>query len=443
MAEETDSPPLVVILGCTGTGKSKLAIEIAKEIDGEIISADSIQVYKGLDIITNKVTSNEQAVIPHYMINIVEPSEQFSVVQFKAKALPIIDDIIERQKVPIIIGGTNYYIESLLWQNLIEEETQTSKVSTNSQEVENRPQKKDELVQVFTENKSENVSLCKHNDEMDPSPDPLYQKLIEIDPAMARKHHPNDTRKIKRSLQVFEHSGVTHSELITRQQVQQGATTYGGPMRFQNVCVLWLQCDLNILDERLDARVDTMIEQGLVKELVEFHNSWKSGSAKQKLLNTFGIFQSIGFKEFREFLESENPLVQVNSDLFDKCVDSMKRATRRYARKQIKWVTNRFLGRPSTCAPDVYCLDATDLERWQLCVLEKGLNIVHNFMSGEEILEQSLERIDSNVASKHSRYICSVCNKRTIIGDKNWSVHLRSRSHRHYQKKAKRNEMKT
>ena len=191
MAEETDSPPLVVILGCTGTGKSKLAIEIAKEIDGEIISADSIQVYKGLDIITNKVTSNEQAVIPHYMINIVEPSEQFSVVQFKAKALPIIDDIIERQKVPIIIGGTNYYIESLLWQNLIEEETQTSKVSTNSQEVENRPQKKDELVQVFTENKSENVSLCKHNDEMDPSPDPLYQKLVEIHPAMFLDNAPN------------------------------------------------------------------------------------------------------------------------------------------------------------------------------------------------------------------------------------------------------------
>lgn len=425
-----------------------MAIEIGKEIGGEIISADAMQVYKGLDIITNKVTKEEQAMIPHHMIDVVESNVKFSVMQFKRMALSIANDIFKRQKIPIIVGGTNYYIESLLWDNLIEETTLTNETCTKSQEMENvkltdkdveHMSRKDDTTSDF----SSELSGVPGSGEQLGSQSPLYQKLVEIDPVEASKLHPNDTRKIMRSLQVYERCGIIHSELKSQQQKQVGATVYGGPMRFKNVCILWLQCDREILDERLDARVDKMLEQGLVEELLAFHNSWKSDSADVKTQVTEGIFQSIGYKELQEFLNSENPVDQKSGELFHKCLESIKSATRRYSRKQIKWITNRFLGRPTTCAPDVYGLDATDLGKWESCVLEKALNIVRKLMVGEKVPDEALNRVNSNAASKHSRHICAVCNDRTIIGDKNWTVHLHSRSHRHYKKKAKRSEAKT
>ncbi|RUS86250.1 hypothetical protein EGW08_005992, partial [Elysia chlorotica] len=112
--------PLVVVLGATGAGKSKLAIEIAKSFAGEIISADSMQIYKGLDIISNKVTEEEQAEAPHHLISYLNPDHKhYNVVDFRDAALPIIDDLFSRSIMPIIVGGTNYYIESILWDFLI------------------------------------------------------------------------------------------------------------------------------------------------------------------------------------------------------------------------------------------------------------------------------------------------------------------------------------
>jgi tRNA dimethylallyltransferase len=135
-------PLIIVILGCTGTGKSKLSIEVGRRIGGEIISADSMQVYKGLDIITNKVTLEEQASIPHHLLDFVETNEKLSVVEFKTIALDVISDIITRQKVPIIVGGTNYYIESLLWENLIDEaRAGAGEIRSKFRKVENEERK--------------------------------------------------------------------------------------------------------------------------------------------------------------------------------------------------------------------------------------------------------------------------------------------------------------
>ena len=124
-ALKTFSNPLIVILGSTATGKSKLGIELAKKLNGEIISADSMQVYKGLDIITNKVTKEEQDLIKHHMIDLVIPPAEFTVVDFRDQALDIIQKLFAQNKVPIIVGGTNYYIESLLWNFLMEEGEKT------------------------------------------------------------------------------------------------------------------------------------------------------------------------------------------------------------------------------------------------------------------------------------------------------------------------------
>ena len=441
MAAKTSErePLIVVILGCAGTGKSKPSIEIGREVGGEIISPDSMQVYKDLDIITNKVTAEERAIIPHHLLDFVEANDKFSVVEFQTNALDVI---------PIIVGGTNYYIEFLLWDSLIDEkhqsEIESEKIRSKFKKVENEERKEadparewstfvevggnidtrsredeirlrggdDESTIVESEKTStkqtqrqelgslkgiamesregyEETSLAEQVRETE-SPagrsmpfapsgniniqDSLHQQLAKVDSVMAQKLHPNDTRKIKRSLQVYEKSGIAHSEHIAQQHLQEGSSEHSGPMRFKNVCVLWLQCEFETLDKRLDARVDRMIEQGLVNELIEFHNSWKQTSTNSKMQNNEGIFQSIGFKEFREFLNLGECRVEEHPELFQKCVEAMKCATRRYARKQVRWVNNRFLGRPSTSAPDVYGLNATDLGQWECNVLEQALD---------------------------------------------------------------------
>merc|ERR1739838_1267324 len=112
--------PIVVVLGATGAGKSKLALEIASKIKGEIISADSMQVYKDLDIITNKVTAEEQALVPHHLIDFVDPRSRYSVVDFRNQAQPLIEQLLDANKIPVVVGGTNYYIEALLWENLVD-----------------------------------------------------------------------------------------------------------------------------------------------------------------------------------------------------------------------------------------------------------------------------------------------------------------------------------
>ncbi|XP_028400981.1 tRNA dimethylallyltransferase-like [Dendronephthya gigantea] len=514
-------PFIIVILGCTGTGKSKLSLEIGKRINGEIISADSMQVYKGLDIITNKVTAEERATIPHHLLDFVDAKDKFSVVEFKTIALNVISDIIERQKVPIIVGGTNYYIESLLWENLIDErnarraedeEIQSefqnveigerdeggsacSSVSTRVEEDEREKRNEDNSARggnptstigakfekeedddsdssttgpKLNATEESSLEIC-HNGQknsetpnsmqgggdskiLDSSVPPcstskhtihdisLHEQLAKVDLAMAQKLHPNDTRKIKRSLQVYQKSGVTHTEHISQQQSRAGSSVYSGPMRFKNVCVLWLQCEFETLDKRLDARVDQMIEQGLVQELIDFYISWKHESSESKMYNNEGIFQSIGFKEFREFLDGGNSKVEESPELFQSCVEAMKCATRRYARKQVRWVTNRFLGRPSTSSPDVYGLDATDLEKWKSEALEKALDIVKSFKTGQEVAHVPLERKITSIEAKHSNHTCTVCNGMIIIGDQNWEAHLRSRSHRRYRKKRQKFE---
>lgn len=486
---EKTEPFIIVILGCTGTGKSKLSIEIARQIGGEIISADSMQVYKGLDVITNKVTQEERALIPHHLLDFVEANQTFSVVEFKTMALNIISDIHRRQKVPIIVGGTNYYIESLLWENLINEKSEinlsagkdTAKSFLRQQTMQssnNLPSSQatdtDEILDCsgklssaegsksfsrssitpfakqctlvcnksverhvktpVTQQTIDTRPISKINDTKTQN-DLLHQKLSKVDSVMATKLHPNDTRKIKRSLQVFEQSGIPHSEHIERQHTRKGSSQYGGPMRFKNVCVLWLQCDFESLDTRLDARVEQMIQQGLVEELIQFQSSCENDSSESQIYQDEGIFQSIGFKEFREFLKRGNGNIEEHPKLFQDCVAAMKCATRRYARKQVRWVKNRFLGRPPTSSPDVYGLDVTDLSQWRMNVLEKALYIVKSFQKGQHVGHSPLERVVTGNGEKHSNHVCGTCNGRIIIGSLNWEAHLRSRSHRHYKKK--------
>ncbi|KAF4100273.1 hypothetical protein G5714_018469 [Onychostoma macrolepis] len=391
------SPSLVVILGATGTGKSKLAIEIGKRFNGEILSADSMQVYKGLDIITNKVTEEEQAQCRHHMISFVDPL----------------------RKLPIIVGGTNYYIESILWKVLMDTRQGSDTESENG-------------VASKSESKAELEKLG--------GPE-LHRRLKEVDPDMAAILHPHDARKIARSLQIFMDTGVPHSQLLEEQRGQDGGDCLGGPLRFQDPCIFWLHCKTNALDERLDKRVDQMLSLGLIDELKDFHQRFNEKKVKENSQDyQHGIFQSIGFKEFHEYLTASENISQEERDkLKIKGIESLKQVTRRYARKQNKWVRNRFLKRPASNVPPVYGLDVTDVTSWETTVLTPALEILGCLQKGEQPSAQPVRAEGVELRNKRSHHMCNLCDK-VIIGDLEWTAHQKSKNHLYQVRKRRKAE---
>ncbi|XP_074099507.1 tRNA dimethylallyltransferase isoform X4 [Cotesia typhae] len=355
--------PILVILGSTGTGKSRLAIELAQKFAGEIISADSMQVYKGLDIITAKVTEEERSLASHHMLDFVDPLHNYCVIDFKKAALPIYDD-------------------------------------------------------------------NEHSNET------LHQKLASVDPEMARRLHPNNRRKIIRSLEVFENHGTTHSEILKHQRTA-GGCGLGGPLRFPNSLILWLKCDQKILDIRLDRRVDSMLEAGLVSELLGFHERYNQERLKINALPDYtkGIFQSIGFKEFHNYLilpdtekRSEQGIALLRQGISD-----LKLVTRRYARRQQKWIMNRFIKRIDRQVPPVYDLDCTNIEEWNSKVLESAIEIINAKLRGDVHTQKplngsSLDEKFSDSSNEESHW-CEICQK-ILIGELQWKSHKNGAKHK-------------
>ncbi|XP_033951119.1 tRNA dimethylallyltransferase isoform X1 [Pseudochaenichthys georgianus] len=412
-------PSLVVILGATGTGKSKLAIELGRRLQGEIISADSMQVYQGLDIITNKVTAEEHAQCKHHMISFVDPLVSgYTVLDFRNKALPLIEDMHSRDTLPVVVGGTNYYIESLLWKVLVDTGQETRAPGDGGDGALDR---KLELEKLGVEE--------------------LHKRLAEVDPKMAAMLHPNDKRKITRSLQIHEMTGVSHTRWLQEQRGQEGGDGLGGPLRYSDPCIFWLHADMEALDKRLDARVDEMLSAGLIEELRDFHVRFN----QQKVLDDSqdyqrGIFQSIGFKEFHEFLTAPESSTQQERDaLKDKGIEALKIATRRYARKQNKWVRNRFLKRPGDNVPLVFGLEVTDVSRWEETVLNPALQILDSLSKGEEPAIQPIRVQGEEQRNKRSRNTCDLCDK-IIIGDLEWTAHLKSKKHHHHVRKKRKTD---
>lgn len=413
------APSLVVILGATGTGKSKLAMEIGRRLRGEIIGADSMQVYQGLDIITNKVTAEERAQCRHHMISFVDPLvSSYTVLDFRNKALALIDEMHGRDKLPVVVGGTNYYIESLLWRVLLDTGQENEEPGEGGEGATDRKLELEKLGGAE-----------------------LHKRLAEVDPKMAAMLHPNDKRKIARSLQVHEETGVPHSRWLEEQRGQEGGDGLGGPLRYPDPCIFWLHADMDALDRRLDARVDQMLAAGLVEELRDFHVRYNRQKVQDDSQNyQHGIFQSIGFKEFHDYLTAPESTTQQERDaLRDKGVEALKIATRRYARKQNKWVRNRFLKRPGDNVPVVYGLDVTDVSRWEEAVLDPALQILDCLSKGDEPAIQPIRVQEAGQRNKRSRHTCDLCDK-VIIGDLEWTAHLKSKKHHYHVRKKRKSE---
>jgi tRNA dimethylallyltransferase len=272
---------LIVIVGPTAVGKSSLGIEIAQKYNGEIISGDSMQVYRHLDIGTAKITKDEMNGIAHHMIDILSVTEDFSTAKFKDRAIPIIECINNNNKLPIIVGGTGLYIQSLI--------DNYNFISIDSS-------------QEFREEKQQ--QLEKYGNEA------LYNELILVDSLAAQKIHPNDSKRIIRALEVFH---ITNGEKLSSIS-NKSASPY-------NLMFIGLTMDRGKLYEIINNRVDTMIEKGLIQEVEQL---WELGLPKDST-----AMQGIGYKELFPYITGEKQL--------EECVELLKRNTRRFAKRQLTW----------------------------------------------------------------------------------------------------------
>lgn len=205
-------PNIVVIMGATGSGKSRLAIDLSTYFPIEIISADSMQVYQGLDVLTNKVPVHEQKGVPHHLLGTISPDVEFTVKDFRDKAIPLIDDILSRDHLPVIVGGTNYYIQSLVSPFLLDESMDDMDENCS------RKLPGEKCPDLETEFHRETSSYSHdHLQELS------HDRLQELDPVAANRIHPNDHRKINQYLSLYTRSGVLPSNLL-RGKAMEGRT---------------------------------------------------------------------------------------------------------------------------------------------------------------------------------------------------------------------------
>lgn len=276
---------VIVIVGPTAIGKTDLSIQLAKELQTEIISGDSMQVYKGMDIGTGKITKEEMADIPHYMLNIRQPNEDFSVATFKELVEEHIKVINEKGKIPIIVGGTGLYIQAVLFDYQFSEQKRDEKFT---KELENLLEREGNIA--------------------------LHEKLKKVDPIQASKIHPNNYRRVIRALEVFELTGKTMTE---RHKTQNKTSKY-------DYVLIGLEMNRDKLYERINRRVEKMVQDGLVEEVRALYDKGFSDTQAMK---------AIGYKEIIPYLEQEMSL--------DEAVSILQRNSRRYAKRQYTWFKNQ------------------------------------------------------------------------------------------------------
>ncbi|KAI7725475.1 hypothetical protein M8C21_008027, partial [Ambrosia artemisiifolia] len=319
-------PKVVVIMGATGSGKSRLAIDLASHFPIEIINADSMQVYEGLDVLTNKVPLHDQKGVPHHLLGTISPMVEFTAKDFRDYAIPLIRDITSRNHLPVIVGGTNYYIQALVSRFLLDE----SLGDTDDSCLDDTNGDKEPHIQLVSE--LENFSYS-------------YESLKAIDPVAANRIHPNDHRKISQYLHLYTSSGVLPSKYLQEKTLENWGDADN--LRY-DCCFICVDASLPVIDKFVDQRVDQMIDSGLLKEVYDIFNP--------EAVYTRGLRQAIGVREFEDFLRvylsqglavtsveklkenmnrilstsGENPLKQLLQDAIDK----VKLNTRRLVRRQ-------------------------------------------------------------------------------------------------------------
>ena len=276
---------IIAIVGPTAVGKTELSIEIAKRFNGEVISGDSMQVYKGMDIGTAKISSEEMQGVPHHLLDIKEPDEAYSAADFKVHVQRLVKEISDKGRLPIIVGGSGLYIQAALFDY-------------NFPDI-----KRDEELTEQLEKQAQEEGI-----------EEIYERLQQVDPKQAEKIHPNNHRRVIRALEIYETTGKPKSEWELEQTVE---TPY-------NVIFIGLEMDRTELYEQINHRVDFMLEKGLLDEVKSLYNhGFKDTQA----------MRAIGYKEFIPYLEGKQTL--------EEAVEQLKQNSRRYAKRQYTWFRNK------------------------------------------------------------------------------------------------------
>lgn len=293
----TAKKPLIILTGPTAVGKTALSIKMAQQINGQMISADSMQVYRHMDIGTAKITIEEMQGIPHYLIDVLEPTEEFNIVRFQQMAKAALEQIYAAGAIPIVVGGTGFYIQSLLYDIRFEESNEDTGY-------------RDALQQLAT----------------DRGPEYLHRLLAEVDPAAASGIHAHNVKRVIRALEFYHQTGTRISE---HNEEQRKRTS---PYQF---LYFVLNDDRQALYTRIDQRIDQMLEAGLVTEV----RMLKDMGCTRDMVS----MQGLGYKEILDYLEGRCTL--------DDAIYILKRDTRHFAKRQLTWFRRE---------PDVIWLNRTD-----------------------------------------------------------------------------------
>ena len=274
--------PVIAVVGATASGKTALAVGLAKYYGGEVISADSMQLYQGMDIATAKPTEEEKAGVLHHLMDFLPVTESYSVARYVAAANAAADEIVSRGHIPVIAGGTGLYVDSLLDNVLFEDEPDNAAV-------------REALKQ---RRETEGIEA-------------LFAELERVDPETASQLHIHNENRVLRALEVYYLTGETISERRRRSRLRE--------TRFDPVWIGLDYRDRQLLYDRIDRRVDEMMARGLLKEAESYYRLPRAATASQ----------AIGYKELKPFFDGVIPQ--------EEAVENLKRATRRYAKRQLTW----------------------------------------------------------------------------------------------------------
>lgn len=311
--------PLIILTGPTAVGKTKLSISLAKAIGGEIISADSMQVYKGMDIGSAKIKKEEMEGVPHYLIDVLEPKEEFHVVRFQQMAKAAMETIYANGHIPIVVGGTGFYIQALLYDI---DFTENEEDHAYRQELE---------------------ALAKEQGAAY-----LHNMLQQVDEVSANEIHANNIKRVIRALEFYKQTGTRISEHNAREREKES------PYAF---CYFVLNDDRTKLYARIDQRIDEMVKEGLVSEVQKL----KEQGATRDMVS----MQGLGYKEILDYLDGRTSL--------EEAIYILKRDTRHFAKRQLTWFKRE--RNVSWIHKDAYQYDETKILHAMLEQIRKELNI--------------------------------------------------------------------
>ncbi|KPV76485.1 uncharacterized protein RHOBADRAFT_25555 [Rhodotorula graminis WP1] len=415
--------PLVAVIGTTGVGKTDLGVELALALSSpgtlspsprpprraEVINHDSMQCYRGLDVITNKATQDEMRGVEHHLMGFLEPGREWGVNDFVRDALDKIDELEGRETLPIAVGGTSYYLQNLVFPGQLVNDV-TSSRPCSPDPTPSRPATPPPLAEPRT--------LADH-----------------VDPASAKRWHWRDVRKVSRAIEI-----VWTKRTWDDVRREQRARPSEGP-RFRTL-IFWLHADTDALHPRLDARVDKMLEE-FAPYLSLARSSAPCSSSPSSSPTAPAPAPGPG--------PDASPELRAE---FDRAVRTMKTSTRQYAKRQVKWIRAKLLpavrdeaerardeGREAEVV--VVLLDATDLSKWRDNVRDPAVDLLYKFLDGAPLPDPAslspaatahLAPPSSASASSHAKRACPTCTRDParpfLVEERQWDAHLGSKTHR-------------